>query len=519
MEEESREKTRELYWNLVAQGDENDAVRIAGEYLNRPGELSEKVDAFIRDWNAKRSETLSNKIRLAQAIAFMGGRRLSDVQTYDAIQRIIVSLEEKEVVKKSSTNLSYVKTGAKIGTTILSKIGVIGAPLAIGLKVGMALVPERVVTTQKSKGLVRNILDMQTIGMAAKKYFITRKQTGTKTSEMDLTEEEEKMSFFRGCAWKLESQLENRNKFYFAHHFGKDAEKIQKVGADYADFVGDARIIVVYEAPRKQGTDIAWTEQGLLCMVEENRKIEIPYENLQGVHAEGQDVHIQYDRMEMKIKADSASSAANVETITQFMKQYVLGDWEMKYRVIHDWRKGMPVEWCYYEGIPRAQALAKAYQDMDSSTLMQADDMIRDCMEAIPSVDYKEELERRIILAQVIALLGHQNLDDVDVQDAIIKKARGKSSLEQIGDFAKQAFLPEETKTKTKDETKENHVKKRTSTCICSNCGAVLPKGAKFCIACGKPVSRPRPANCPMCGAKLPDGAKFCIECGTKVGA
>ena len=53
MEEESREKTRELYWNLVAQGDENDAVRIAGEYLNRPGELSEKVDALIRDWNEK----------------------------------------------------------------------------------------------------------------------------------------------------------------------------------------------------------------------------------------------------------------------------------------------------------------------------------------------------------------------------------------------------------------------------------------------------------------------------------
>ena len=488
MEEESREKTRELYWNLVAQGDENDAVRIAGEYLNRPGELSEKVDAFIRDWNAKRSETLSNKIRLAQAIAFMGGRRLSDVQTYDAIQRIIVSLEEKEVVKKSSTNLSYVKTGAKIGTTILSKIGVIGAPLAIGLKVGMALVPERVVTTQKSKGLVRNILDMQTIGMAAKKYFITGKQTGTKTSKMDLTEEEEKMSFFRGCAWKLESQLENRNKFYFAHHFGKDAEKIQKVGADYADFVGDARIIVVYEAPRKQGTDIAWTEQGLLCMVEENRKIEIPYENLQGVHAEGQDGHSQYDRMEMKIKADSASSAANVETITQFMKQYVLGDWEMKYRVIHDWRKGMPVEWCYYEGISRAQALAKAYQDMDSSTLMQADDMIRDCMEAIPSVDYKEELERRIILAQVIALLGHQNLDDVDVQDAIIKKARGKSSLEQIGDFAKQAFLPEETKAEPKDTAQENQVKKKKAACICSNCGAVLPNGAKFCIECGTKI-------------------------------
>ena len=101
MEEENREKTKELYWNLVAQGDENDAVRIAREYLNRPGELSEKVDALIRDWNEKGSETLSNKIRLAQAIAFMGGRRLSDVQTYDAIHRIMASLEEKCVKNRT----------------------------------------------------------------------------------------------------------------------------------------------------------------------------------------------------------------------------------------------------------------------------------------------------------------------------------------------------------------------------------------------------------------------------------
>ena len=68
------------------------------------------------------------------------------------------------------------------------------------------------------------------------------------------------------------------------------------------------------------------------------------------------------------------------------------------------------------------------------------------------------------------------------------RPALTKSSLEQIGDFAKQAFLPEETKAEPKDTAQENQVKKKKAACICSNCGAVLPNGAKFCIECGTKI-------------------------------
>lgn len=49
----------------------------------------------------------------------------------------------------------------------------------------------------------------------------------------------------------------------------------------------------------------------------------------------------------------------------------------------------------------------------------------------------------------------------------------------------------------------------------CTECGAALTPGAKFCPECGKPV--PSAAVCPQCGAKLSPNAKFCPECGTKV--
>lgn len=49
----------------------------------------------------------------------------------------------------------------------------------------------------------------------------------------------------------------------------------------------------------------------------------------------------------------------------------------------------------------------------------------------------------------------------------------------------------------------------------CSNCGAELPEGAKFCGGCGKAVSAS--AVCAHCGGKLPAGSKFCVNCGKKV--
>jgi len=52
---------------------------------------------------------------------------------------------------------------------------------------------------------------------------------------------------------------------------------------------------------------------------------------------------------------------------------------------------------------------------------------------------------------------------------------------------------------------------------VCSNCGAKLPVGVKFCMECGAPAPKPHPTHCPNCGKKLPDCAKFCMECGTKI--
>lgn len=78
-------------------------------------------------------------------------------------------------------------------------------------------------------------------------------------------------------------------------------------------------------------------------------------------------------------------------------------------------------------------------------------------------------------------------------------------------------------------------------TAKCSNCGADLPAGAKFCLECGEKVVAagmivcPQCGNtvpkgkfcpecghkfisaCPNCNAELPAGAKFCLECGTKI--
>jgi hypothetical protein len=50
----------------------------------------------------------------------------------------------------------------------------------------------------------------------------------------------------------------------------------------------------------------------------------------------------------------------------------------------------------------------------------------------------------------------------------------------------------------------------------CSQCGAIVPAGAKFCPECGAAMTQPAPDVCPNCGAEL-NGAKFCPQCGTKI--
>ena len=54
-------------------------------------------------------------------------------------------------------------------------------------------------------------------------------------------------------------------------------------------------------------------------------------------------------------------------------------------------------------------------------------------------------------------------------------------------------------------------------TAKCTQCGAGLQDGVKFCGACGAKVEQPQP--CTNCGTILPVGTKFCGECGTAAGA
>ncbi|WP_232616774.1 leucine-rich repeat protein [Treponema primitia] len=52
----------------------------------------------------------------------------------------------------------------------------------------------------------------------------------------------------------------------------------------------------------------------------------------------------------------------------------------------------------------------------------------------------------------------------------------------------------------------------------CTQCGAYIADGIKFCSSCGTKVST-APENCLSCGAKLNPGAQFCSSCGAKISA
>ena len=49
---------------------------------------------------------------------------------------------------------------------------------------------------------------------------------------------------------------------------------------------------------------------------------------------------------------------------------------------------------------------------------------------------------------------------------------------------------------------------------FCTNCGAEIKAGSKFCSNCG---AKNAPEFCTNCGAKLEPGSVFCGNCGTKV--
>ena len=51
---------------------------------------------------------------------------------------------------------------------------------------------------------------------------------------------------------------------------------------------------------------------------------------------------------------------------------------------------------------------------------------------------------------------------------------------------------------------------------FCTDCGAAVPQGAKFCPGCGTEQAT---SGCSGCGQPVPEGAKFCPNCGTQQGA
>lgn len=53
---------------------------------------------------------------------------------------------------------------------------------------------------------------------------------------------------------------------------------------------------------------------------------------------------------------------------------------------------------------------------------------------------------------------------------------------------------------------------------VCSQCGAKLAQGVRFCNNCGTPTAAPATGKCPGCGQENPPGTKFCGGCGTKLG-
>jgi len=96
---------------------------------------------------------------------------------------------------------------------------------------------------------------------------------------------------------------------------------------------------------------------------------------------------------------------------------------------------------------------------------------------------------------------------------------------------------PAQTPTQTANTVTEQKL-------TCTECGAEIPKGSKFCLQCGKKVEQPNAPKmivcpgcgktvpvgkfcnecgtpfarkCPNCGADAPAGSKFCLECGTKL--
>ena len=49
----------------------------------------------------------------------------------------------------------------------------------------------------------------------------------------------------------------------------------------------------------------------------------------------------------------------------------------------------------------------------------------------------------------------------------------------------------------------------------CQACGSIVGENARFCRACGEPISRSR--NCPLCESEVGSSARFCRKCGASL--
>jgi uncharacterized OB-fold protein len=74
------------------------------------------------------------------------------------------------------------------------------------------------------------------------------------------------------------------------------------------------------------------------------------------------------------------------------------------------------------------------------------------------------------------------------------------------------------TRTRETDYTQGIDFKERQGIIKCSQCGAQMGSGKKFCEECGtpNPIGAAAQKHCAECGTKLAPGAKFCPDCGTK---
>ena len=106
------------------------------------------------------------------------------------------------------------------------------------------------------------------------------------------------------------------------------------------------------------------------------------------------------------------------------------------------------------------------------------------------------KLARKV--GEIIELLRNRN-----VNNALVELRELTAAVNEL--------LVEEQRTVRKKETPHIHL---VSELPCPKCNKNIPKDAKFCPYCGKPIQR---RLCPNCKKVVEVGWKFCRHCGTSL--